>query len=209
MEECQKKTFKNENLRYLERGIKNLLKHIDNLQNQFGLNVVVAINKYLSDTQNEIQLLSEKLKEKQVELSLVESWEKGAEGAVDLAEKVISLCEKKSSLSYTYSLQDSLCSKIEKIATKIYGAEGVEFSKEAQEQIKQIETLGYDNFPVCIAKTQYSLSDDPKKLEITQPFKIHVTSVIPKTGAEFIVVLTGKMMTMPGLPKVPAAEKLA
>lgn len=203
-----KEDIQKENLEYLERGIKNLLKHIDNLQNQFGLNVVVAINKYLSDTQNEIQLLSEKLKEKQVELSLVESWEKGAEGAVDLAEKVISLCEKKSSLSYTYSLQDSLCSKIEKIATKIYGAEGVEFSKEAQEQIKQIETLGYDNFPVCIAKTQYSLSDDPKKLEITQPFKIHVTSVIPKTGAEFIVVLTGKMMTMPGLPKVPAAEKI-
>lgn len=203
-----KEDIQKENLEYLERGVKNLLKHVDNLQNQFGLKVVVAINKYLSDTQNEIQLLSGKLKEKQVELSLVESWEKGAEGAIDLAKKVISLCEKNSFLSYTYSLEDSLCSKIEKIATKIYGAEGVEFSKKAQEQIKQIETLGYDNFPVCIAKTQYSLSDDPKKLEITEPFKIHVTSIIPKTGAEFIVVLTGKMMTMPGLPKVPAAEKI-
>ena len=203
-----KDEIKNENLEALERGFNNLLRHVDNLKNKYGLNVIVAINKYTHDTEKEIKFLRNKLKEYDIELSLVESWEKGGEGATDLAEKIVKLTEKSSKLNYAYNLNESIKEKINDVATKIYGAEGVEFSQEAEEMIDRIEKMGYGNLPVCIAKTQYSFSDDPKNLECTEPFKIHVKEIILKSGAEFIVAITGKIMTMPGLPRVPAAEQI-
>ncbi len=198
----------NEGLEYLERGVHNLLKHIDNIKNKFGLNVIVAINKFNQDTDREIEFLQNKLKEQGVNLSLVEAWGKGGVGAKDLAQKVIDLCNVPNKFSYIYNLEDSIQEKIEKITTKLYGAEGVEYTDESLEQIKQIEELGYSKLPVCIAKTQYSFSDDAKNLECKEPFKIHVKNVILKSGAGFIVVLTGNIFTMPGLPKVPASEKI-
>ena len=203
-----KEELQNEDIEALKRGSKNLLKHIENIKEKFGLNVIVAINKYVQDTENEINVLKEILEEKQVDLSLVESWEKGSRGATDLAEKVVNLCEKENKFNYIYSLEDTTKEKIEKIAKNIYGAEGVEYTKEAEGQINQINKLGYSNLPICIAKTQYSFSDDAKNLECNSPFNIHVKEVKLKAGAEFIVVLTGKVMTMPGLPKVPASEQI-
>ena len=203
-----KDEIKNESIEYLERGFHNLLKHVDNLKNKFGLNVIVAINKYTHDTENEIEFLRNKLKEEEIELSLVESWEKGGDGATDLARKVVELTKKDSKLNYIYDLNENIKEKINDVATKVYGAEGVEFTEEAEEQIRRIEELGYGNLPVCIAKTQYSLSDDQKNLECFDPFKIHVKEIILKSGAEFVVAITGKIMTMPGLPRVPAAENI-
>ena len=203
-----KEEIKNENIEALGRGFNNLLRHVDNLKNKYGLNVIVAINKYTHDTKNEIEFLRNKLKEKGIELSLVESWEKGGEGATDLAEKIVKLTQKDSKLNYMYDLNESIKEKINDVATKIYGAEGVEFSEEADEQIRKIEELGFGNLPVCIAKTQYSFSDDQKNLECLEPFKIHVKEIILKSGAEFVVAITGKIMTMPGLPRVPAAEQI-
>ena len=203
-----KNEIKNENIEALERGFNNLLRHVDNLKNKYGLNVIVAINKYTHDTEREIEFLRNKLKEYDIELSLVESWEKGGEGATDLAEKIVKLTEKNSKLNYAYDLNESIKEKINDVATKIYGAEGVEFSQEAEEMISRIEKMGYGNLPVCIAKTQYSFSDDSKNLECTEPFKIHVKEIILKSGAEFVVAITGKIMTMPGLPRVPAAEQI-
>ena len=203
-----KEEIKNENIEALERGIQNLLKHIDNLKNKFGLNVIVAINKYTHDTEKEIEFLKNKLQEYDIDLSLVESWEKGGKGAIDLANKIVELTQKDSKLNYTYSLDESIKDKINDVATKIYGATRVNYSKEAEERIKQIEELGFGELPVCIAKTQYSLSDDPKNLECLEPFEINVQDIILKAGAEFVVAITGKIMTMPGLPRVPAAEKI-
>ena len=198
-----------ENIEALKKGSKNLLKHIENLKDKFGLNVIVAINKFDQDTSNEINTLKEILEEKNVNLSLVESWGKGSKGATDLAQKVALLCDKENKeFKNTYSIQDSIKEKIKKVACTIYGAEGVEYTKQAEEQIEEINKLGYENLPICIAKTQYSFSDDAKNLECNLPFNIHVKEVKLKAGAEFIVILTGKVMTMPGLPKIPAAEQI-
>ena len=203
-----KEEVQNENIVALERGMNNLFKHIDNLQNVYGLNVIVAINKYTYDTEKEINYLKEKLQEKGIELSLVESWEKGGEGATDLAEKVVKLAEKEHKFKYAYELNESIKNKIEDVAKKIYGAESIEFSEEAEKEIEKIEKLGYGNMPVCIAKTQYSLSDDQKNLECNEPFSIHIREIHLRAGAEFVVAIAGKIMTMPGLPKIPAAEKI-
>ena len=203
-----KEEIKQENIEALEKGTKNLFKHIENLKNKFGLNVIVAINKYVDDSEKEIEFLRNKLEENDVEMSLVESWEYGGKGAVDLAQKVVNLCEKETKLNYTYDLNSSIEEKIEKISKEIYGAEGIEISSEALEKIKFIKDNGYDKMPICIAKTQYSFSDDSKNLECSNPFKIHVQDVILNAGAEFIVIITGKIFTMPGLPKVPAAENI-
>ena len=203
-----KEEIKNESIEALERGFNNLLRHVDNLKNKYGLNVIVAINKYTHDTEREIEFLRNKLKEHGIELSLVESWEKGGKGATDLAKKIVELTQKESTLQYAYNLEESIKDKIKDVATKIYGAEGVEYTEAAEEKIAQIEKMGYGNLPVCIAKTQYSFSDDPKNLECLEPFKIHVQDIILKSGAEFVVAITGKIMTMPGLPRVPAAEQI-
>lgn len=203
-----KDDIKKENMEALEKGIHNLLKHVDNIKNKFGLNVIVAINRFLEDTDGEIEFLQEKLQEQGINMSLVEAWGKGGKGAEDLANKVAELCENKTEINYAYNLEDSIKEKIEKVATKIYGAEGVEFTEESIKNIEQIEKLGYSNLPVCIAKTQYSFSDDATNLECKDPFKIHVKDIILKAGAGFVVVITGAIMTMPGLPKVPAAESI-
>ena len=203
-----KDQIKEENLEALKNGIANLNRHLDNLKNKFGLNVIVAINKFSTDTQAEINLLKQELDKQNIELSLVESHEKGSTGAVDIAEKLVKLVEKEENFKYIYQDEDTIKEKIEKVAINIYGAEGVEYSKEALEEIEKIDNLGYSKYPVCIAKTQYSFSDDPKNLECKEPFKIHVNEINIKAGAEFIVAITGKIMTMPGLPRNPAAEKI-
>ena len=204
----EKEKIQEENLEGLKKGIDNLYHHIDNIKNKFGLNVIVAINKYNQDTEKEIEFLRKKLEEKNVELSLVEGWAKGGEGAVDIANKIVHLSEEKTNLNYIYDLEDSITNKIEKIANKIYGAKSVEYSEEALSEIKKIEELGYGKLPICIAKTQYSFSDDPKNLECKGEYNIHVRNIELKSGAGFIVVLAGKIMTMPGLPKIPAAENI-
>ncbi len=205
----EKDKIQEENIEGIERGIDNLYRHIDNLKNKFGLNVIVALNRYIQDTEKEIEFLKGKLAEKGVELSLVEGWAKGGEGARDIAEKLVNLTEKEeNNFSYMYELEDTIQTKIEKIATKIYGAKGVDFSEAALAEIKKIEELGYGKFPVCIAKTQYSFSDDAKNLECKGDYNITIRDIQLKTGAGFVVALAGKIMTMPGLPKVPSAESI-
>ena len=203
-----KENIGQENIEALDRGCRNLFKHIENLKEHYGLNVIVAINKYVTDSNKEIEYLKNKLKEKNVNLSLVESWEYGGEGAKDFAEKIVELAEKESKLNNIYEIEDSIETKIEKLSKTIYGAEGIEISEEAKKEIEFIQKIGYGNLPICIAKTQYSFSDDPKNLECLEPFKIHVQEIRLNAGAEFIVVITGKIFTMPGLPKVPAAENI-
>ena len=192
----------------LKSGISNLYKHIENLKDKFGLNVIVAINKFNTDTDEEIKYLQKCLQENGIQSSVVEGWAKGGEGAIDIAQKLIDLTEKQENFKYIYDLQDSIKTKIEKISKEIYGAIEVEFSEEASNKIHRIEKLGYGNLPVCIAKTQYSFSDDAKNLECRKPFKITIRDVDLKAGAGFVVAIAGKIMTMPGLPKVPAAENI-
>ena len=203
-----KEDIQKENVEALKNGMKNLLKHIDNIKNKFGLNVIVAINKFNDDSEREIKLLQDILTEKNIEMSLVEAWAKGGAGAEDLAKKIVELCEKEEKMSYAYELDESIEQKIKDVACKIYGAKNVNFSEEALKEIEKIEKNGYSKLPICIAKTQYSLSDDAKNLECKEPFDINVKNVELKAGAGFIVVLTGKIMTMPGLPKIPAAENI-
>ena len=197
-----------ENMEYLHKGMDNLYRHIDNLKNKFGLNVIVAINKYNTDTEKELEYVQNELKQKGIISSLVESWAKGGKGAIDIAQKIIDISNKKEDFKYIYELDKGIKEKINDIATKIYGAKGVTYEKEANENIEKIEKMGYGKLPICIAKTQYSFSDDAKKLETNEEFEINVRDVEIKAGAGFIVVLCGKIMTMPGLPKVPAAESI-
>ena len=204
----QKDDITKQNIEALKNGMENLLKHVDNIKNKFGLNVIVAINRFTDDSEDELNLLQNTLKEKGIEMSLVEAWAKGGAGAEDLAKKIVKLCEEEKDLNYMYNLEESIEQKIKDIACKIYGAQDVEFSEEAIKSIKQIENIGYEKLPICIAKTQYSFSDDATNLECKEPFNIHVQQVILKAGAGFIVIITGKIMTMPGLPKVPASEAI-
>ena len=204
----EKEKIQEENIEGLEKGMSNLYRHVDNLKNKFGLNVIVALNRYTQDTKTEIEWLENKLKEKNIPFSVVEGWEKGGEGATDIAEKITNLVMEKEDFKFMYDDKDSIKEKIYKVATKVYGAEDVEFSDEAMKNIEKIESLGYGNLPVCIAKTQYSFSDNPKNLECNDAYNIHVRDVELKAGAGFVVVLAGKIMTMPGLPKVPAAENI-
>ncbi len=215
----EKEKIQEENMEGLEKGMSNLYKHIENLKDKFGLNVVVAINKYNTDTITEIEYVNEQLKKKNIETSVVEGWAKGGEGAIDIAKKIVDITddcskcqdtslEETKKLKYIYDLQDDIKTKIEKIAKEIYGASEVDFSEKASTQIRKIEELGYGKLPVCIAKTQYSFSDDSKNLECKEPFKITVREVDLKAGAGFVVAIAGKIMTMPGLPRVPAAESI-
>ena len=197
-----------ENVDALVKGSKNLLKHVSNMKDVFGLNVIIAINKFDTDTEKEIDTLKQILEKESVELSLVECYTKGSNGTIDLANKVVSLCERENNFKYAYSIEDSIKGKIENVAGKIYGATDVEYSEEAEKQIRRLEDLGYNKLPICIAKTQYSLSDDEKNLECNEPFTIHIKEVKLRAGAEFIVILTGKIMTMPGLSKHPAFENI-
>ena len=185
----------------------NLYKHIDNLKNVFGLNVIVAINRFNTDKDEELEYVQKELENKKIQSSIVESWAKGGNGAIDIAKKIVDIKESEN-FKYCYDLNDSIKTKIEKVAQKIYGAENVIFSNKIMEKVEKIEKLGYANLPICIAKTQYSFSDDAKNIECKENFNINITDIELKAGAGFIVIYTGKIMTMPGLPQIPSAENI-
>ena len=203
-----KEDVKQENMQALEKGMGNLYKHIENLHEKFGLNVIVAINKFNTDTNEELQFVKKELANRGIQSSIVESWAKGGEGAIDIATQLTELVEKEENFQYIYDLNETIKEKTNKIATRIYGASKVNYNEESLENIQKIEELGYGNLPVCIAKTQYSFSDDAKNLDSTKPFEFNIRNIELKAGAGFIVVLAGKIMTMPGLPKTPAAENI-
>lgn len=198
-----------ENVDAVRKGLPNLLKHISNLKNVFGLPVVVAINRFVSDSDAELATIQAACEANGADFALTEVWEKGGKGGVDLANKVVQAIEKnQNSFQFAYDVNDSIADKITAIATKIYGAAGVEFGAEAQAEMANLTRLGLDKLPVCMAKTQYSLSDNAKLLGCPSGFTIQVRGMTVSAGAGFIVVLCGNMMKMPGLPKVPAAEKI-
>jgi len=203
-----KNELSKENLEALEKGFGNLEKHIENVK-KFGVPAIVSINKFPTDTDKEIELVIEKCKELGVEAVLTEVWGKGGDGAIDLANKVVEVVEgTPSNFELLYDSNASIKEKIETIAKEVYGAEGVEFTKKCEKQIKKIEENGLDKMPICMAKTQYSLSDDPSLLARPEGFKVTVREIKASAGAKFLVALTGNIMTMPGLPKVPAANKM-
>lgn len=204
----EKEKIQEENIEGIKNGIENLYRHIDNIKNKFGLNVIVALNRYNSDTEEEIKYIKENLEKKEIEISVVEGWAKGGEGATDIAQKLVNLVEKEEKFKFTYSLEDNIEEKIEKIAKNIYGAKGVIYEEEAKQKIEQFKIEGYGNLPICIAKTQYSFSDNPKNLKCDDKYYITIRNLELKAGAGFIVALAGKIMTMPGLPKHPSAESI-
>lgn len=202
-----KEEILNENIEALKKGMKNLYKHIDNLKNIFGQNVIVAINKFNTDTGVELNYLKEELSKRNIKVSIVESWAKGGNGAIDIAQKIVNMPESQT-IKYCYDLNDSIVDKVRKVAQNVYGAENVIFSDETMKKVEKIEKLGYGNLPICIAKTQYSFSDNAKNIECDEKFNININDVELKAGAGFIVIYTGKIMTMPGLPQTPAAENI-
>ena len=197
-----------QNVDALKEGIPNLLRHVDNIQTVYGLPVVVAINAFPTDTAEELALVEEECKKRGVNVVLSEVWAKGGKGGQALAEEVMRLCQTESKLTFAYDVKESLKQKITDIATKIYHADGVEFAPSAAKQLQQLEELGFGELPICMAKTQYSFTDDQTKLGAPENFKITVREVRVSAGAGFVVCLTGSIMTMPGLPKVPAAEHI-
>ena len=197
-----------ENTDALIKGIPNLLRHVSNIKDVYQLPVVVAVNKFPTDTDNEVNVIIEKCKELGVNVVLSDVWAKGGEGGIELAKEVVRLCEGENNFSYSYESDMPLEKKIEAVVKRVYGGDGVVIDKKAQKQIDTLTSLGYGNLPVCIAKTQYSFSDDPTKLGAPKGFTVTVRNVKISAGAGFVVVLTGEIMTMPGLPKVPAAEKV-
>ncbi|MGN0114632.1 MAG: formate--tetrahydrofolate ligase, partial [Acutalibacteraceae bacterium] len=203
-----KTELSNENLEALEKGLPNLYKHIENMTKVYGLPCVVAINRFPTDTEAELKLVEDKCKELGVNVALCEVWAKGSEGGKALAEEVVRLVEQPNNFDFSYPDEFSIKDKINAIATRVYGADGVDYTKNAEQQIKKLTELGFDKCPVCIAKTQYSLSDDQTKLGRPTGFRITVRNIKISAGAGFIVALTGDIMTMPGLPKVPSAEKI-
>lgn len=203
-----KEDLAQENLDALEKGLPNLLQHVENVTQHFGLPAVVAINEFPTDTEAEIKLVEKKCKELGVNVVLSQVWGKGGEGGLALAEEVLRLCEKENHFRFVYPLDVSIREKIELIAKKIYRADGVIFEGNAQKQLKELETLGFDRVPVCMAKTQFSFSDNPALLGAPRGFQITVTDLKIDAGAGFIVAKTGNIMTMPGLPKEPAAERI-
>ena len=198
----------NENLEALKKGLPNLLKHVSNITNVYKLPCVVAINRFPFDTEAELNLIRDECKKLGVNVALSEVWGKGGEGGIELAEEVVRLCEQPNDFTFSYDLDMSIKEKIEAIVTKIYGGKDVNFTANAEKQIKQLTELGYDKMPICMAKTQYSLSDDPTKLGAPEGFTVTVRNIKVSAGAGFLVALTGEIMTMPGLPKVPAAERI-
>lgn len=202
-----KEDIAKESIDYLEKGMNNLYKHIHNLKEVYGLNVVVAINRFSADTNKEISFLEEKLNKIDVDYAVTDGYSLGSDGSIELARKVLDNINKPNNFNYAYDINDSIKEKIYKVSAKIYGAKDVEYSDVALEKLSLLEEK-YNNVPICIAKTQYSLSDDPKNLDPKKDYNIHVTDLVLKSGAEFIVVLTGDIMTMPGLPKVPNSENI-
>ena len=197
-----------ENLEALKKGIPNLLRHLENIKTVYGLNAVVAINKFPTDTQAEIELIENECRKLGANVCLSDVHANGGEGAVSLAKQVLELCEAENNCKFVYEITDSIDKKIENIAKKVYRADSVSFTANAKKQLKQIEELGFSGLPVCIAKTQYSFSDDAAKTGAPEGFDITVRNLKICAGAGFVVALTGDIMTMPGLPKVPAAENI-
>ncbi|MGX6971101.1 formate--tetrahydrofolate ligase [Vagococcus bubulae] len=203
-----KKELEPENVEAVVKGLTNLDKHIENIQEVYGLPVVVAINKFPLDTDAEIEAVEKACKERGVEVVLSDVWANGGEGGVELAEKVMELAEQENSFSYVYDLEDSIEEKLTKIVQKVYGGKGIELTGPAKKQLKQLEELGYDKLPICMAKTQYSFSDDATLVGAPKDFTITIKNLKVSAGAGFIVALTGAVMTMPGLPKSPASERI-
>ncbi len=203
-----KTELETENLKALEKGLPNLLRHISNIKNIFGLPAVVAVNRFPTDTEAELDLIIKKCRELGVNAVLSEVWEKGGEGGKALAQEVVKLCETENNFKFCYSLDGSIEDKIEAVVKNIYGGKGAFFTANAKKQIAKLTELGFDKLPVCMAKTQYSFSDDKTKLGAPSDFTVTVRNIKVSAGAGFIVALTGDIMTMPGLPKVPAAENI-
>ncbi|NPV43564.1 MAG: formate--tetrahydrofolate ligase [Firmicutes bacterium] len=197
-----------ENIENLKKGIPNLLKHIENITQKFGLPAVVAINRFPTDTERELEIIEQECRKAGANVALSEVWAKGGKGGENLARQVLELTQQENSFRFAYDVRTGIAEKIETIAREIYGAEGVDFTSSALKEINMIEELGYREVPVCMAKTQYSLSDDPTKLGRPENFRITVRNVRISAGAGFVVALTGDIMTMPGLPKRPAAEMI-
>ena len=197
-----------ENLEALEKGLPNLLRHVSNIKNVYKLPCVVAVNRFPTDTDAEIALVIEKCRELGVNVRLSTVWAEGGKGGIELAEEVVRLCEEKNDFTFSYELDTTIEEKIDAIVKKVYGGDGVVFTPEAQAEIDRLTALGYGKLPVCMAKTQYSFSDDATKLGAPDGFTVTVRKIKVSAGAGFIVALTGNIMTMPGLPKVPAAEKI-
>ncbi|MBR5379404.1 MAG: formate--tetrahydrofolate ligase [Clostridia bacterium] len=206
---ANKKSLDAENLAALEKGIPNLLRHVNNIKNVYRLPCVVAVNRFPTDTDAEIGFIIGKCRELGVNTVLSTVWAEGGKGGEDLAREVVRLCEeKKGDFRFSYELDESIEDKLTHIAQRIYGGDGITLSPDAKKQIKQLTSLGFGNLPICVAKTQYSFSDDPTKLGAPEHFRVSVKSVKVSAGAGFVVALTGDIMTMPGLPKVPAAEMI-
>ncbi|MGA8941499.1 MAG: formate--tetrahydrofolate ligase [Thermoactinomyces sp.] len=203
-----KNELKQENLEALEKGLPNLLKHVENMKKVFGLPTVVAINKFPTDTDAEVSLIEEKCRELGVNVVLAEVWAKGGAGGEDLAREVVRLSEQENRFSFAYDLEDPITVKLEKLVQKVYGGRGIVLTKEASKEIEKLEALGFGHLPICMAKTQYSFSDDATRLGHPTDFDITIREVKISAGAGFIVVLTGSILTMPGLPKHPSAEKI-
>ena len=204
----KKDQLKAENLDALLAGISNLRRHVSNMQNVYGLPAVVAVNRFPDDTEKEIELLTEELKKQDVNVVLSEVWAKGGEGGIALAEEVVRLCEKESHFDFAYPVTDSIQKKLNAIVTRVYGGTKAVLTPEAKKQAKKLTEMGYGELPVCVAKTQYSFSDKPTLLGAPEGFEVTVRNLKVSAGAGFVVALTGEIMTMPGLPKVPAAEAI-
>ena len=203
-----KAELNSENLEALEKGLPNLLQHVDNVKNVYGLPCVVAINAFPTDTKAELDLVESKCRELGVNVRLSEVWAKGGEGGLALAAEVVRLCDEPNHFQFVYDVNDSIEDKLNAIATKVYHADGVVIAASAKKQLKQLTELGFDKLPICMAKTQFSFSDDASKLGAPRGFKITVRDLKVNAGAGFLVAKTGDIMTMPGLPKVPSAEKI-
>ena len=205
---AEKNELSEENITALEKGMPNLLRHVANIKNVYGLPCVVAVNRFPADTEAEPSVVIDECRKLGVNVVLSEVWAKGGEGGEALAREVVRLCDEKSRFDFAYSLDRTIKEKIDQIVKRVYGGDGISISPNAEKQIKKLETLGFGSLPVCIAKTQYSFSDDPKKLGAPEHFTVTVKNVKVSAGAGFIVALTGDIMTMPGLPKIPAAENI-
>lgn len=204
----EKADLNTENLEALQKGLPNLLQHVENVTGNYGIPCVVAVNRFPTDTEAELEMVREKCRELGVNVALSEVWGKGGEGGIQLAEEVLSLTEQDNDFHFVYEDEMSLEEKINAVASKIYRADGVEFSAAAKKQLDRIEALGFGRLPVCMAKTQYSFSDNPNLLGAPRGFRISIKDVKVCSGAGFVVVKTGDIMTMPGLPKIPSAEKI-